>query len=89
MIMKKILKKNSKFLADNLKEYGAFKSIVVPRLPGTGEQDTIYMVRRDDVGSNMYDEYLWTNNAWEKIGSTTASASGVFDTDENDYLIIT
>lgn len=89
MIMKKNLRKNFRFLAENLKDYGAFKSVVVSRLPGTGEEDTIYMVLRDDAGSNMYDEYLWKNNAWEKIGSTTASASGVFDTDENDYLIIT
>lgn len=43
---------------------------VVTTLPATGEAGTIYLVSNSGTGQNIYDEYIYTNNAWEKIGST-------------------
>ena len=43
---------------------------VVQTLPQTGEPGTIYLVSNSGSGTNIYNEYIYTNNAWEKIGST-------------------
>lgn len=37
---------------------------------------TIYLVPKQSAGTqNVYDEYIFTNNAWEKIGSTEVDLS--------------
>ena len=61
-------------------ETGALKRSVVVSLPSTGiDENTIYMVERtNSETNNVYDEYLYLNNSWEKIGST--------EVDLTDYL---
>lgn len=50
---------------------------VVESLPATGNATTIYLVpKQASQTSNAYDEYLYVNNAWEKIGDTTIDLSG-------------
>lgn len=50
---------------------------VVQELPETGEEGTIYLVPKSTSGtSNYYDEYMYINNAWEKIGDTEIDLSG-------------
>lgn len=51
---------------------------VVEELPQTGNAQTIYLVSNDGSGQNIYDEYIYVNNAWEKIGTT--------DIDLSDYV---
>ena len=53
-------------------ETGALKRAVVATLPSSGiDENTIYMVERtNSETNNVYDEYLYLNNNWEKIGST-------------------
>ena len=53
-------------------ETGALKRSVVQSLPVSNiDENTIYMVARSGAsGTDIYDEYLRVNNAWEKIGST-------------------
>lgn len=53
-------------------ETGALKRSVVQSLPISNiDENTIYMVARSGAsGTDIYDEYLRVNNAWEKIGST-------------------
>lgn len=51
---------------------------VVESLPATGVSTTIYLVSNGGTGTNSYDEYLYTNNKWEKIGTT--------DIDLSDYV---
>lgn len=52
---------------------------VVQTLPASGVKGTIYLVANSGSGQDVYDEYVWVNNAWEKLGATftlpTASAS--------------
>lgn len=43
---------------------------IVQTLPSTGVKGTIYLVSNSGSGTNVYDEYIYVNNAWEKIGST-------------------
>lgn len=50
-------------------EAGAIKMIIVNELPQTGANDTIYLVPAEDTETgNNYDEYVYVNNAWEKLG---------------------
>ena len=61
-------------------ETGLLKRAVVASLPSTGiDENTIYMIERtNSETNNVYDEYLYLNNNWEKIGST--------EVDLTDYL---
>lgn len=48
---------------------GAIKMLIVAELPQTGANDTIYLVPAEDTETgNNYDEYVYVNNAWEKLG---------------------
>lgn len=42
---------------------------IVQSLPATGATGTFYFVANSGSGDNIYDEYLYVNNNWEKIGS--------------------
>ena len=50
---------------------------VVQTLPATGQGGTIYLVPNGGsaVVKNVYDEYVWYNGQWEKIGSTEIDLS--------------
>ena len=45
-------------------------------LPSTGVKGTIYLVSSGGTSPNVYDEYIWVNNAFEKIGTTAVDLSG-------------
>ena len=50
-------------------EPGAIKLLVVNELPQTGRDDALYLVPKQDTEiSDLYDEYVWVNNAWEFLG---------------------
>lgn len=49
---------------------------VVQSLPASGTAGTIYLVSNSGTGQNIYDEYIWVNNAFEKIGTTAVDLSG-------------
>lgn len=49
---------------------------VVESLPSTGESNIIYLVPSTSSSEqNIYDEYIYVNSAWEKIGSTSVDLS--------------
>ena len=52
-----------------------FSFEVVQTLPATGNTSTIYLVPTTGTAQNIYDEYIYVNNAWEKIGSTNIDLS--------------
>lgn len=71
---------------------------IVQTLPQTGESNIIYLVPKSTAQTNnYYDEYIYTNNNWEKIGDTeidltnyvqntdyaTSSKGGVIKIDQN------
>lgn len=56
---------------------------VVQTLPATGDADTIYLVPKTSAGTqNVYDEYIYTNNAWEKIGDTEVDLTNYYTKSE-------
>lgn len=54
---------------------------VVTELPATGESGKIYLVQHDHGTQDAYDEYIYYNNAWEKIGSTDIDLSNYWSMD--------
>lgn len=53
---------------------------VVASLPASGSNGVIYLVSNSGTGSNIYDEYIWVSNRFEKIGSTDVDLSGYLQT---------
>lgn len=53
---------------------------VVQSLPATGANGTIYLVSNGGTGTNGYDEYIYVNSAWEKIGTTDVDLSDYWNT---------
>lgn len=54
---------------------------VVESLPSTGESGKIYLVKHAHGAQDQYDEYIYYNNAWEKIGSTDIDLSNYWNMD--------
>ena len=49
---------------------------------------TIYLVPKDDPGTeDIYDEYIYVSNSWEKIGSTAADLSNYYTKTQADTLL--
>ena len=68
-----------------------FTATIVNSLPSTGEVRVMYLKLNTSasVEGNIYDEYIWVNNKFEKIGSTetTVDLSGyVTQTEMNTQL---
>lgn len=60
----------------------SFEFQVVEELPPTGEAGIVYLVSNDGSGQNIYDEYIWTGTAFEKIGTTDVDLSGYWSKTE-------
>ena len=65
---------------------GGVELEVVAVLPIVGESNKIYLVRRE-VSSNIYDQYVWFNNAWVQVGSTEVDLSQYYTKTEVDALL--
>ena len=48
---------------------------IVTELPASGEAGTIYFLPNDGKNPNSYDEYIWINNSFEKIGAVDIDLS--------------
>lgn len=55
---------------------------VVTALPTTGVAGTIYLLSDGGSGQNIYDEYVWVNNKFEKIGTTGVDLSNYISTSD-------
>lgn len=58
---------------------GNVKSIefsVVEELPTSGDKATIYLISNDKGNNDSYDEYIFVNGKFEKIGTTSVDLSG-------------
>lgn len=74
---------NGKFKGDkgDKGDPGVVKFTVVKELPEQGTDDAIYLVPvSGGTDSNMYDEYIFVDGVWEKIGSTAV------EVDLTDYV---
>lgn len=60
-----------KAIAEASSEIG-FKTQIVDTLPAVGDAHTIYLIpKEDEEDSNSYQEYLYINDSWESVGSTS------------------
>lgn len=55
--------------------------IVVSSLPSSGKKGVVYLVPHQHGTQDVYDEYIWVSNSFEKIGNT--------DVDLSQYLLKT
>lgn len=62
--------------------------LVVDQLPITGESNVIYLVPSENPKvKNEKDEFIWTNNKWEQIGSTAIDLSNYYTKAEVNQLL--
>lgn len=57
-------------LEEKIENIKGLKYEIVETLPETGEAGIIYLVPKTSEAPDFYDEYIWVNNVFEKIGST-------------------
>ncbi|MBE6771081.1 MAG: hypothetical protein E7547_02915 [Ruminococcaceae bacterium] len=55
---------------------------LVEALPETGAENVIYLVPNSSEGSNVYDEYIFVNEAFEIIGSTAIDLTDYAKTED-------
>lgn len=61
---------------------------VVSTLPTTGVANKIYLVPSSEPETqNELDEFIWIDNAWEKIGAVTVDLSNFYNKPEVDGLL--
>ncbi len=60
---------------------------IVTSLPSTGEAGVIYLKSNSGSNPNSYDEYIYVNNKFEKIGTTDVDLSGYVQ--DSDLVKIT
>lgn len=63
-------------VGDAVANITGIKFEVVTALPSAGVAGTIYLKANNGSAPNSYDEYIWVNSAWEKIGTTDVDLSG-------------
>lgn len=51
------------------------KKEIVASKPSKGEEDTIYLVGPKGSGNNIYEEWIYVNSQWEKIGDTSTEVN--------------
>ncbi|WP_296113149.1 hypothetical protein [uncultured Anaerococcus sp.] len=56
-----------------ISEASHMKKEVVAQRPTSGEENVIYLVGPKGSGSDIYEEWLWINSKWEKVGNTATS----------------
>ena len=63
-------------IATALSQIASFEFQVVQSLPVTGSSGVIYLVAHSHGTNDGYDEYVWVNNAYEKLGHADVDLSG-------------
>lgn len=62
-----------------------FAVTVVESLPTSNiSTSTIYLMANEGEDNNSYDEYIYVNSAWEKIGTTEVDLSGYYTSSQVD-----
>lgn len=67
-------------------EPGEIKFVVVNELPEQGEEGTIYLVPAADSGeSDLFNEYIFVDGKWERIGGTSVAVDLTDYVKKTDY----
>ena len=71
------------FVTAAIADITGFHAEIVSELPGTGKTNILYLVAKTEAASgDGYDEYLYINGAWERVGSTDIDLSGYVQASE-------
>ncbi len=63
---------------------------IVQTLPATGDSGTIYLVPAgQSVTGDIYEEWIYLNSAWEKLGTTAVDLTGYveYDTTNEEFTM--
>lgn len=74
-------------IASGIADITGIEYTVTPTLPSVGEPGVIYLVPNSGTNPNIYDEYIYVNNKFEKIGTTDVDLTGYLQ--ETDLEVIT
>ena len=89
--VKKAIEDNKAAIEVNTAEIAALKGnhfIVVDELPATGEPNCIYLIPKAGTETgNIKEEWIYVNNAWEKIGDTAVDLTEYAKTTEVQTLV--
>ena len=55
---------------------------IVDKLPATGTKGIFYLIANSGSGQNVYDEYIWVNGKFEKLGTRELDLSGYMKTSD-------
>ena len=65
------------FVTAAIADISGFHAEIVSELPETGKTNILYLVAKTEAASgDGYDEYLYINGAFERVGSTDIDLSG-------------
>lgn len=73
-------------IADAVGDITSFEYESVASLPASGEKGVVYLVPNSGNAPNVKDEYIWVNNAFEKIGTTEVDLSGYLQTTDIEAI---
>lgn len=65
-------------VADLINKITTINFKVVDELPGSGESNLIYLVKKEGSENDVRDEYIWVESKWEKIGSTSVDLTNYY-----------
>lgn len=69
-------------LAEVIADAAGLKFESVDEMPETGTPNIIYLVPNGTEGGNVKDEYMWIDDAWEPLGSTSVDLENYWSKDE-------
>ena len=65
------------FVTNAIAGISGFHAEIVSVLPASGQSNILYLVAKSTAASgDGYDEYLYINGGWERVGSTDIDLSG-------------
>ena len=71
------------FVTNAIAGISGFHAEIVAELPATGKTNILYLVAKTSAASgDGYDEYLYINGAFERVGSTDIDLSGYVQASE-------
>lgn len=71
------------FVTAAIADITGFHAEIVTELPAVGQTNILYLVAKSSAASgDGYDEYLYINRAWERVGSTDIDLSGYVQASE-------
>ena len=71
------------FVTAAIADITGFHAEIVTELPAVGQTNILYLVAKTEAASgDGYDEYLYINGAWERVGNTDIDLSGYVQASE-------